>query len=208
MELTTTKVKALITEKLDKYFATSQKNATPTQMYKAVSLVIRDILLLKKQRFNATANEKGAKKVYYLCMEFLLGRSLRNNLYNLGLEKQVRSAVKSFGKNLDDLYELESDAGLGNGGLGRLAACFFDALATCDYPAMGFSLRYEYGLFRQKIVENRQIELPDEWLDTGEVWMMPRSDPSFQVKFGGRIEESWDSGRLKVNHVDASIVEA
>ena len=94
MELTTTKVKALITEKLDKYFATSQKSATPTQMYKAVSLVIRDILLLKKQRFNATANEKGAKKVYYLCMEFLLGRSLRNNLYNLGLEKQVRSAVR------------------------------------------------------------------------------------------------------------------
>ncbi|MBR2988439.1 MAG: glycogen/starch/alpha-glucan phosphorylase [Clostridia bacterium] len=208
MDLTTTKVKALITEKLDKYFATSYKNATPTQMYKAVSLVIRDILLLKKQRFNATANEKGAKKVYYLCMEFLLGRSLRNNLYNLGFEKQVRSAVKSFGKNLDDLYELEADAGLGNGGLGRLAACFFDALATGDYPAMGFSLRYEYGLFRQKIVENRQIELPDEWLDTGEVWMMPRSDKSFQVKFGGRIEESWESGKLKVNHVDASIVDA
>ena len=93
MDLTTTKVKALITEKLDKYFATSYKNATPTQMYKAVSLVIRDILLLKKQRFNATANENGAKKVYYLCMEFLLGRSLRNNLYNLGLDEVLYAVI-------------------------------------------------------------------------------------------------------------------
>lgn len=208
MEFTTSKVKSLIIEKLDKYFATSYKSATPTQLYKAVALVIRDILLMKKQRFNEEARKQKAKKVYYLCMEFLLGRSLRNNLYNLGLEKQVRDAVRSFGANLDNLYELESDAGLGNGGLGRLAACFFDALATCDYPAMGFSIRYEYGLFKQKIVENTQVELPDEWLDTGEVWQMPRSDKSFEVKLGGRIEENWESGVLKVKHVDATVVEA
>ena len=149
MDISTAKVKELIIEKLDKYFATSYKKATPMQLYKAVALVIRDILLIKKQRYNAEASKKGAKRVYYLCMEFLLGRSLRNNLYNLGLEEQVKKAVKSFGANLDELYELEADAGLGNGGLGRLAACFFDALATCDYPAMGFSIRYEYGLFKQ-----------------------------------------------------------
>ncbi len=208
MQYDTNKVKELITEKLNKYFATNEHQATDEQLYKAVSLVIRDMLLLKKQRFNSEVNRKGAKRVYYLCMEFLLGRSLRNNLYNLGLEKQVGEAVKSMGKNLSALYELEADAGLGNGGLGRLAACFFDALATCDYPAMGFSIRYEYGLFKQKIVENTQVELPDIWLDSGEVWMMPRSDKSFTVKLGGRVDEHWESGKLIVEHKDATVVDA
>lgn len=208
MEYTTSKIKKLIAEKLDKYFASAPASASKEQMYKAVALVIRDMLLLKKQRFNQEANKQGAKRVYYLCMEFLLGRSLKNNLYNLGLTKQVAEAVASFGGNLDELYELEADAGLGNGGLGRLAACFFDALATEEYPAMGFSIRYEYGLFKQKIVENTQVELPDIWLDSGEVWMMPRSDKSFTVKLGGHIEEEWTDGKLKINHVGASLVEA
>ena len=208
MEYTTAKIKELITEKLDKYFATSPAAATDMQLYKAVALVIRDMLLLKKQRFNTEANREGAKRVYYLCMEFLLGRSMRNNIYNLGLTRQFTSAVKSFGKNLNDLYELEADAGLGNGGLGRLAACFLDALATGDYPAMGFSIRYEYGLFKQKIVENTQVELPDIWLDSGEVWMMPRSDKSFTVKLGGHVVEDWSGGTLKIRHEDASLVEA
>lgn len=208
MEYTTAKIKELVTEKLDKYFATSPAAATDMQLYKAVALVIRDMLLLKKQRFNTEANREGAKRVYYLCMEFLLGRSMRNNIYNLGLTKQFSAAVKAFGRNLDDLYELEADAGLGNGGLGRLAACFLDALATEDYPAMGFSIRYEYGLFKQKIVENTQVELPDIWLDSGEVWMMPRSDKSFTVKLGGHVIEDWSDGTLRIRHEDASIVEA
>ncbi len=208
MEYTTAKIKELVTEKLDKYFATSPAAATDMQLYKAVALVIRDMLLLKKQRFNTEANREGAKRVYYLCMEFLLGRSMRNNIYNLGLTKQFSAAVKAFGRNLDDLYELEADAGLGNGGLGRLAACFLDALATEDYPAMGFSIRYEYGLFKQKIVENTQVELPDIWLDSGEVWMMPRSDKSFTVKLGGHVVEDWSDGTLKIRHEDASLVEA
>lgn len=208
MEYTTAKIKELVTEKLDKYFATSPAAATDMQLYKAVALVIRDMLLFKKQRFNTEANREGAKRVYYLCMEFLLGRSMRNNIYNLGLTKQFSAAVKAFGRNLDDLYELEADAGLGNGGLGRLAACFLDALATEDYPAMGFSIRYEYGLFKQKIVENTQVELPDIWLDSGEVWMMPRSDKSFTVKLGGHVIEDWSDGTLRIRHEDASIVEA
>lgn len=208
MEYTTVKIKELIAEKLDKYFASSPSSASPMQMYKAVALVIRDILLLKKQRFNKAAGKQGAKRVYYLCMEFLLGRSLKNNLYNLGLERQVSDAVSAFGSDLASLYELESDAGLGNGGLGRLAACFFDALATGGYPAMGFSIRYEYGLFKQKIVENTQVELPDIWLDSGEVWMMPRSDKSFTVRLGGRVIEDWSDGRLKVRHEGGSQVEA
>lgn len=208
MEYTTSKIKELIAEKLDKYFATPPKGATPVQMYKAVALVLRDMLLLQKQRFNREAYKQGSKRVYYLCMEFLLGRSLKNNLYNLDLTKQFSDAVKSFGVELNDLYELEADAGLGNGGLGRLAACFFDALAANNYPAMGFSIRYEYGLFKQKIVENTQVELPDIWLDTGEVWMMPRSDKSFTVKLGGHVVEDWSDGTLKIRHEGASLVEA
>ena len=208
MEYTTSKIKELIAEKLDKYFATPPKGATPVQMYKAVALVLRDMLLLQKQRFNREAYKQGSKRVYYLCMEFLLGRSLKNNLYNLDLTGQFSDAVKSFGVELNDLYELEADAGLGNGGLGRLAACFFDALAANNYPAMGFSIRYEYGLFKQKIVENTQVELPDIWLDTGEVWMMPRSDKSFTVKLGGHIVEDWSDGTLKIRHEGASLVEA
>ncbi len=208
MDITITKIQELIEDKLTKYFATSHKNATPMQMYKAAVIVIRDILLKKKQVNNAEIARKQKKRVYYLCMEFLIGRSLRNNLFNLGIESKFRKALKGFGTDLDEMYELESDAGLGNGGLGRLAACFMDALATENYPAMGFSLRYEYGLFKQKIVDNQQVELPDLWLDSGEAWMMPRSDKHFTVKFGGRVIEHWESGKLKTEHVDATVVEA
>ncbi|MBO5224335.1 MAG: glycogen/starch/alpha-glucan phosphorylase [Clostridia bacterium] len=208
MDITITKIQELIEDKLTKYFATSHKNATPMQMYKASVIVIRDILLKKKQVNNAEIAKKQKKRVYYLCMEFLIGRSLRNNLFNLGIESKFRKALKGFGTDLDEMYELESDAGLGNGGLGRLAACFMDALATENYPAMGFSLRYEYGLFKQKIVDNQQVELPDLWLDSGEAWMMPRSDKHFTVKFGGRVIEHWESGKLRTEHVDATVVEA
>lgn len=208
MDITITKIQELIEDKLVKYFATNPKNATPMQMYKASVIVIRDILLKKKQANNAEIARKQKKRVYYLCMEFLIGRSLKNNLYNLGISDKFAKALKRFGTDIEDMYELESDAGLGNGGLGRLAACFMDALATENYPAMGFSLRYEYGLFKQKIVDNQQVELPDLWLDSGEAWMMPRSDKNFIVKFGGRIIERWDSGKLKTEHVDATVVEA
>lgn len=208
MDITITKIQELIEDKLTKYFATSHTNATPMQMYKASVIVIRDILLKKKQANNAEITKKQKKRVYYLCMEFLIGRSLKNNLFNLGIESKFKKALKGFGTDLDEMYELESDAGLGNGGLGRLAACFMDALATENYPAMGFSLRYEYGLFKQKIVDNQQVELPDLWLDSGEAWMMPRSDKHFTVKFGGRVIEHWESGKLKIEHVDATVVEA
>ena len=104
-------------------------------------------------------------------MEFLLGRSLKNNLFNLGLEDSFRKALSEMGVKLDNLYEQEPDAGLGNGGLGRLAACFMDALATCGYPAMGYSILYEFGIFKQKIIDGWQTELPDEWLPGGEIWL-------------------------------------
>lgn len=209
MTKTVDEVKELLTDKLTRYFATTPQQATKDQMYKAVALVTRDILLKKKQDNNLKIVKNKQKRVYYLCMEFLIGRQMRNNLWNLGLEDSFRSALKSYRVDLDELYEMESDAGLGNGGLGRLAACFMDSLATLNYPAMGFSIRYEYGLFKQKIVENQQVELPDIWLDSGEVWMMPRSDKSFHIKLGGRVREVWgDDGRCRIIHEDADIVEA
>ena len=197
-----------INGKLSRFFGVSGKEATSEQLYKAVVMTVRDILLEKRKSFNYKVKEKKAKRVYYLCMEFLLGRSLKNNVYNLGIEKQLNAALKKYGTNLDELYENEPDAGLGNGGLGRLAACFMDSLATMDYPTMGFSLRYEYGLFKQKIVDGWQTELPDEWLPGGEVWLTQRLDKTFKVKFDGRIEEHWTENGMKVEHVDATEVEA
>ncbi len=200
--------KKLILEKLSSNFAADPKTATKDQVYKAVCLTIRDLLIAQKQKNNVEINEKGLKRVYYLCMEFLVGRSLKNNLFNMGLTEQFDKALSSIGFDLNELTELEADPGLGNGGLGRLAACFMDSLATCGYPAMGFSIRYEYGLFRQKIVENMQVELPDLWLPSGEVWMLPRSDKSFKVPLGGYVKPYLSGGKLCFEHRDAEIIEA
>ena len=200
--------KELIKGKLSRFFGISEAEASKEQLYKAVVMVVRDILLEKRKEHNALVKKKQAKRVYYLCMEFLLGRSLKNNVYNLGVESEFNNALKSYGVCLDDLYELEPDAGLGNGGLGRLAACYMDGLATGNYPTMGFSIRYEYGLFKQKIVDGWQMELPDVWLPGGEVWLTQRADKSFRVKFDGRIEENWTENGVKINHIDALEVEA
>ena len=129
-----------------------------------------------------------------MCMEFLLGRSLKTNLCNLGLAENYKESLKALGFDLDDLYECEPDAGLGNGGLGRLAACFVDSLSSLNYPATGFSLCYEYGLFKQMIVDGTQIELPDVWLPGGEVWLTPRTDRIFKVRLGGKVREEWREG--------------
>ena len=141
-------------------------------------------------------------------MEFLLGQSLKNNTYNLGIQNAINAALKKHGASLEELYDMEPDAGLGNGGLGRLAACFMDALASQNYPAMGYSLRYEYGLFKQKIVDGWQMELPDNWLPGGEVWLTPRTDKIFKVKFDGWLRENWTDEGLKVEQVDATEIDA
>ncbi len=199
----------LITDKLTRYFGVSKNEATKEQIYKAVVMCVRDILLEKRGAFHKKYRSKGAKRVYYLCMEFLLGRSLKNNAYNLGISEAFNNVLKSeFNISMDDLYEQEPDAGLGNGGLGRLAACFMDALATGNYPAMGYSIRYEYGLFKQKIVDGWQMELPDIWLPGGEVWLTQRLDRSYKVKFDGHIKENWTENGLEINHYDAKEVEA
>lgn len=206
--ITPKEMKDALTGKLSRYFGVSLKEATPEQLYKAAVMTVRDILLEKRNAYHYKMKAKRAKRVYYLCMEFLLGRSLKNNVYNLGIKEQLSKALKGTGTTLEDLYELEPDAGLGNGGLGRLAACFMDALATQDYPAMGYSIRYEYGLFKQKIVDGWQTELPDVWLPGGEVWLTQRSDLMVHVKFDGKVVEEWTDQGLKIKQVDCQEVEA
>ena len=200
--------KALIKGKLSRYFGIAPSEARKEQLYKAVVMSVRDIMLEKRHNFHLETKAAKAKKVYYLCMEFLMGRSLKNSIFNLGIAEPFEAALKDYDFTLSDLYELEPDAGLGNGGLGRLAACFMDALATGDYPAMGFSIRYDYGLFKQKIVEGWQTELPDVWLPGGEVWLTQRSDKIFTVKFDGYIEETWTEHGLETVYRDAKEVQA
>lgn len=186
--------------KLAGYFGATPDTATEKQIYKAVILCVKDILTQKRSEYKEQIKLKQLKKVYYICMEFLIGPSLKNNLKNLGLEDAFSEALSDLGFSLEALYAEEPDPGLGNGGLGRLAACFMDSLTTLDYPATGFSICYEYGFFKQKVVDGNQIELPDTWLDKGDTWLIPRTDKTFSVRFGGRITENWGESNLTINH--------
>ena len=201
-------VKKAIEEKLSRYFGCTAKDASTDQVYKAVAMTVKDVLTDKRGEFKNRVNAEGQKRVYYMCMEFLLGRSLKTNLCNLGLGDKYKEALSEMGVELDELYECEPDAGLGNGGLGRLAACFMDSLSSLDYPATGFSICYEYGLFKQKIIDGMQIELPDVWLPGGEVWLVPRTDRIYHVRLGGRVKESWKDGHLDIIYEDADEIEA
>ena len=201
-------IKEAIRDRLAHTFAVSLENATDEEYYKASALIVRELLAKGRSEFVQNAEKTGTKQIYYLCMEFLLGRSLRNNLCNLGLEENFRKALADYGIKLDNLYEQEPDAGLGNGGLGRLAACFMDGLATQGYPAMGYSLRYEYGLFRQKLVDGWQTELPDTWLPGGGIWLQQVPESSVEVRFGGHIEEQWHNQYHSVRHKDYTSITA
>ncbi len=207
-KLTPAEAKVMIDGKLSRYFGVAPSEAKKDQLYKAVVMSIRDIMLEKRHQFHLRTKGAKAKRVYYLCMEFLMGRSLKNSVYNLGVKDAFTAALKEYSVDLPELYELEPDAGLGNGGLGRLAACFLDALATCDLPAMGFSIRYDYGLFKQKIVDGWQTELPDVWLPGGETWLTQRSDKIFTVKFDGFVEEKWTEHGMETIYRNAKEVQA
>ncbi len=191
--LTKKQAKELISGKLSHYFGVSTHEATDEQYYKAVALVVRDLMHQGLREFRGEADNVNSKKIYYLSMEFLMGRSLKNNLYNLNLTKVFGDALKDFGVKLDKLYECEPDAGLGNGGLGRLAACYLDGLATQGYYGMGYSILYECGIFKQKLIDGWQTELPDFWLPGGEVWLAPREKDTFTVRFGGEVVDNWDN---------------
>ncbi len=207
-KMSVSQIKEAVQDKLAHAFGVSLENATNEEYYKSVVLIVRELLTKGRTEFVTSAEKTETKQVYYLCMEFLLGRSLRNNLFNLGLEENFRKALADFGIKLDHLYEQEPDAGLGNGGLGRLAACFLDGLATQGYPAMGYSLRYEYGIFRQKLVDGWQTELPDFWLPGGSVWLQEVPDNSIEVRFDGHIEEQWHEQYHAVRHRDYTSVTA
>lgn len=206
--ITRNDVRETLVSKLSRYYGTIPTDATAFQIYNATILTVKDILTRKRSDFKNKVKKQGQKKVCYLCMEFLIGPSLKNNLCNLGLEDVYRDVLAEMGKSLDDFYIMEPDPGLGNGGLGRLAACFMDSLTTLNYPATGFSICYEYGLFKQKIIDGNQVELPDNWMPMAESWLIPRPDKTFTVKFGGKISEKWSNGQLTVTHEDYDEVQA
>ncbi|MDR1409632.1 MAG: glycogen/starch/alpha-glucan phosphorylase [Oscillospiraceae bacterium] len=197
-----------IEKKLLRFYGVTPEEAEDKQMYEALALICRDEMQEKREEFSQKAREQGCKTVYYLCMEFLLGRSLKNSLYNLNITTDAEEALADWGISLDKLYDCEPDAGLGNGGLGRLAACYLDALATQGYPATGYSLLYEYGIFKQKLVSGWQTEMPDFWLPGGRVWLVPREDEAVCVQFEGTLQESWDGAYHHVELVDAQKVKA
>jgi starch phosphorylase len=165
-------------------------------------------LSFNKRRKEIEKRDASRKKICYICMEFLMGQSLKNNLYNLGATDIVEEIIREKDVSLSELFEQEPDAGLGNGGLGRLAACFMDALATGGYDATGYSLCYQYGLFKQKIVDGWQVELPDNWLPGGRVWLNAREDDTFKVTFYGEYDEYWTDGKMGYNLNNPQVVEA
>ena len=154
----------ILKDKLFSEFAVTYEDATDQQIYRALALIVRQTLSDAHKRFMARTYGANGKQVYYLCMEFLMGRSLKTSLFNLGLNEVAEAVLKDHQIKLENIYECEPDAGLGNGGLGRLAACYLDGLATDDIPGTGYSILYEYGIFKQKIVDGWQQERADNWL--------------------------------------------
>ena len=206
--LTKAKAKELIENKLSHFFGVTTENASYEQYYRAVAMILSEMMGEGRADFTKRADKAGTKRVYYLSMEFLMGKSLRNNLYNLNLQKTFTAALKDFGVKIDKLYECEPDAGLGNGGLGRLAACYLDGLATQEYPARGYSILYEYGIFKQKLIDGWQTELPDNWLPGGDVWLMPREESAVEICFEGRVEEIWEDHYHHVELKDYTSIQA
>ncbi|MGI5895339.1 MAG: glycogen/starch/alpha-glucan phosphorylase [Oscillospiraceae bacterium] len=197
-----------IRQKLSENIGITEQMAENKDLYQAVSMIVSEMAQENYTRFISKANSSGHKRIYYLSMEFLMGRSLKTTLYNLGLVDTVEEALKDYHVTLEDLYDYEPDAGLGNGGLGRLAACYMDSLATLGYPATGYSICYEFGIFKQKIIEGWQNELPDNWLPGGEVWLHQVPDRTVEVHFGGELEETWEDGFHFVNHKNYDTVQA
>ena len=201
-------INTLIDEEISRYWNIEPKSADINQLYRALSVVIRNMLRDKRNEFIGKIRKDEQKQVNYICMEFLTGKSLRNNLYNLKIEKVTAEALKKYNVTLEELFEIEKDPGLGNGGLGRLGACFMDSLATQNYPATGYSIKYEFGLFKQKIIEGWQTELPDDWLTTSDVWLVPRTDERVIVKFDGTIRENWAYDGLHIYYDNPTEIEA
>ncbi len=195
-----------LTAKLMLNFGKTPEEASDQEMMKASALVLRDVMALRGVETRKKVRRDHEKQVHYLSLEFLMGRSLMKNAYNLEVLPQLRTALEHLGFKAADIFEIEPDAGLGNGGLGRLAACYLDSMTTLDIPATGYSICYELGIFKQKIVEGQQVELPDNWKDLGAAWLLPKPEEAQTVHFGGNIREFWDGGHLHVVHENATAV--
>lgn len=196
-------MKQAIEGKLERHFSRTVKEASEEQIYEACSLVIREALTERMIVAQQAVEKNEERQVHYLCMEFLVGRSLRNNAYNLNMIEPMAEALKDYDIELADVFEKEDDPGLGNGGLGRLAACYMDGMATTGLRATGYSIRYQHGIFKQKIIDGYQVELPDSWLKSGDVWHIPAMDDVREVRIGGRIDTTWDeNGNMIVSHND------
>ena len=199
-------VRSAIEDKLCAHFGVTSKNATDDQVFRASAIVIREIM----SRLLAFGEDKKAdREVHYLSMEFLMGRSLMKNAFNLGISEALIGAISDLGRNASDIFEEENDAGLGNGGLGRLAACYMDSMASLGIPATGYSICYELGIFRQKIQDGRQTEIADDWRSAAESWLVTRSDEAVEVRFGGHIVPHWDNfGHYHAEHIGYTTVTA
>ena len=203
---TKNELRELIEGKLRRHFGRDASEASDFHMFKACALVLRDIMSVNQMSTEDRVTDKKQRQVHYLSLEFLMGRSLEKNAYNMGLLTPLKEAVADLGFNASDLFESEPDAGLGNGGLGRLAACYLEAMTTLEIPATGYSICYELGIFKQKIVDGQQVELPDNWLGLGDAWLITKPDEVEEVRFGGTVEEYWENGQHKVLQKDFTSV--
>lgn len=199
---------AEIIKYLEKIFGSTIDEASDRQIYQALMVITRDKLAEKRFKCNNKLKESGQKRAYYMSMEFLVGKTLRNNLFNLGYEKEIKDFLANHGFSLEKIYDMEPDPGLGNGGLGRLASCYMDALTSNDYPIMGFSILYEFGIFKQVISNGWQQEYPDNWLDLGRYGLVYRSDEEIEIKFYGKTKEEWSSEGLHIKYEDYTSVKA
>ena len=206
-EYTKAQLTEMIVGKLRRNFGRDVDDATPNHMFKACALVLRDIMSSHQMETSNQVWEGQERQVHYLSLEFLMGRSLEKNAYNLGLLDTLKDALEGLGFSASDLFEHEPDAGLGNGGLGRLAACYLDSMTTLEIPATGYSICYELGIFKQKIIDGKQVELADNWLGLGDAWLIPKLDETEEVRFGGKVEDHWDSqGHNHPEHVGYTTV--
>ena len=208
MKYTKREFEKLLKDKLMSECNVTIDAASADQIYRCLAMITRQIMSDRQKQFQSKVLGEGKKQVYYLCMEFLMGRSLRTSLFNLGLNEVVESVLADADVKIDTIYEQEPDAGLGNGGLGRLAACYLDGMATDGIPGTGYSILYEYGIFKQKIVDGWQQERADNWLPGGQVWLKSHPDQAVEVRFDGEIRENWDNGFHYIQHTNYNSVMA
>ena len=194
MKYTKREFEKLLKDKLMSECNVTLDMASADQIYRCLAMITRQIMSDRQKQFQSKVLGEGKKQVYYLCMEFLMGRSLRTSLFNLGLNEVAESVLADADVKIDTIYEQEPDAGLGNGGLGRLAACYLDGMATDGIPGTGYSILYEYGIFKQKIVDGWQQETADNWLPGGQVWIKSHPDQAQEIRFDGQAIETWEGG--------------